>query len=62
MPLVEAEFRVEGRRAGDVVEPPFETQLRPSLLKVSRKPQISVDATLLDGRMITITSRIKICS
>ncbi len=62
MPLVEAEFRVEGRRAGDVVEPPFETRLRPSLLKAARKPQISVDATLLDGRMITITSRIKICS
>lgn len=60
-PLAEVQFRVGGREAGVAEDLPFETEIRPRLLKGTRKPEITADATLLDGRKITAFGKVKIC-
>ncbi len=59
--LIEVEFRVDGRKTGVAEQSPFETKPRPKMLKDSRKPLVTATATLLDGRMVTSSERVKIC-
>ena len=60
-PLVEVEFRVDGRRSGDVNEEPFKRRLRARLLRASPKPLIEATGELVDGRLRTASDKIKIC-
>ena len=60
-PLVQVDFRVDGRRAGTAKRSPFETKLRARLLGKSKKPRVEATATMLDGRKMTVYAKAKIC-
>jgi len=59
--LVRVSFRVAGSRSGTVRERPFKRKLRPSLLRSQRRPLIEADAELLDGRILTLHDRVRVC-
>ncbi len=60
-PLTSAQFKVNGKRAGSVDEPPFRATVRHKKLGDGRHAEISVDAELLDGRIRTVRDRYKLC-
>jgi arylsulfatase A-like enzyme len=59
--LVRVSFRVAGRDAATVTEPPFESRLSRGLLRERRRPLIEADAEMIDGRILTLTERVRIC-
>ncbi len=59
--LIRASFRVAGRSAGTVRSAPFERRIRPRLLRRKARPEISVDTELVDGRILTLHDRLRIC-
>jgi len=60
-PLVRASFRVDGGRSGTVRLPPFKRKLDSRLLRSRRKPRIEADGELIDGRILTLSKRVRIC-
>ena len=60
-PLVRASFRVNGKRSGTDRSAPFKHKLNSRLLREKRKPRIEADAELLDGRILTLRDRTRIC-
>jgi hypothetical protein len=59
--LVRVSFRVAGQDAGTLTEAPFKRRLSRSLLLDQRKPLIEADAELVDGRILTLAERARIC-
>ncbi|MFN8111744.1 MAG: sulfatase [Solirubrobacterales bacterium] len=59
--LVRVSFRVAGQDAGTLTDSPFKSSLSRSLLREQRKPLIEADAELIDGRILTVTQRVRIC-
>lgn len=59
--LVRVSFRVTGEPSGTVRKKPFERKLNSRLLRDRRKPLIEADAELIDGRILTLTDRVRIC-
>jgi arylsulfatase A-like enzyme len=59
--LVRVSFRIAGEDAGTLTEAPFKRRLNRSLLLERRKPLIEADAELVDGRILTLTERARIC-
>jgi arylsulfatase A-like enzyme len=60
-PLVRASFRVAGERSGTDRSAPFKHKLNSRLLREQRKPRIEADAELLDGRILTLRDRVRVC-
>ena len=59
--LVRASFRVDGNGAGVDQSTPFERRLAPKLLRRQPRPEIIVDAELVDGRILTLHKQVRIC-
>ena len=59
--LVRVSFTVAGEPSGTVREAPFKRKLDSRLLRQRRKPQIRAEAELIDGRILTLTDRVRIC-
>jgi len=59
--LIKASFRVGSRSAGVDRSAPFKRRIAPRLLRRTRRPVINVDAELLDGRILTLHERVRIC-
>jgi hypothetical protein len=59
--LVRASFRINGKRSGTDRSAPFRQKLNSRLLREKRKPRIEADAELLDGRILTLRDRVRIC-
>jgi len=59
--VVAAGFAVGATQAGEDVATPFKRELRPSLLRAKRRPEIRVVAELLDGRRLSLQKRVRIC-
>jgi arylsulfatase A-like enzyme len=60
-PLVRVSFRVAGQPSGTVRSAPFKQKLNSRLLRSERKPLIEADGELIDGRILTLTDRVRIC-
>jgi arylsulfatase A-like enzyme len=60
-PLARASFRVNGQRSGTVRAAPFKRKLDSRLLRSRRKPLIEADAELIDGRILTLRDRVRVC-
>jgi hypothetical protein len=58
---IEARFFVGSIHAARDRTAPIKRELRPRLLRGKRKPEISVLATLIDGRETTVRKRVRIC-
>ncbi len=59
--LVRVSFTVAGEPGGTVRQSPFKRKLDSRLLRAERKPQIRAEAELIDGRILTLTDRVRIC-
>ena len=60
--LVRARFAIGSEGAGRVGEAPWKKKIRPSLLREGRgRPEIRVIAELLDGRVLSVQRRTRIC-
>ena len=59
--LVRAEFTVGSRAAGHDTAGPFRKRILPRLLRDGHRPQLSATSTLLDGRILTVHKRVRIC-
>ena len=59
--LVKASFRVDGSGAGVDRSAPFERRIAPKLLRKKPRPEIIVDAELVDGRILTLHKEVRIC-
>jgi N-acetylglucosamine-6-sulfatase len=59
--IARVSFRVAGEPTGTVRKPPFNRKLRPRLLRSERKPLVEADAELLDGRILTLSERVRTC-
>ena len=59
--LVRVSFRVAGQPSGTVRSAPFKQKLNSRLLRSERKPLIEADGELIDGRILTLTDRVRIC-
>ena len=60
--LVGVDFRVEGRSAGSDTSEPFERRLPARLLRKGKpRPLIEADAELVDGRVLTLVDRPRVC-
>ena len=59
--LVRVSFRVSGEDAGNDAAAPFKRRLSSRLLREQPKPLIEADAELVDGRILTLTERVRIC-
>ncbi|KAA0274158.1 MAG: DUF4976 domain-containing protein [Acidobacteria bacterium] len=60
-PIVRASFRVDGKRSGTDRSTPFKRELNSRLLRAKRKPRIEADVELLDGRILTLRDRVRVC-
>ncbi len=59
--LVRVSFRVAGQPSGTVRSAPFKQKLNSRLLRSERKPLIEADGELIDGRILTLPDRVRIC-
>jgi N-acetylglucosamine-6-sulfatase len=59
--VAELTFRVGATRAGSDDAKPLEKRLRPSLLRAKHKPEIRAIAEMVDGRMLSLQKRVRIC-
>ena len=59
--LVRVSFRVDGTDAGTLTGRPFKSTLSRRLLREQPKPLIEADAELVDGRILTLAERVRIC-
>jgi N-acetylglucosamine-6-sulfatase len=59
--LVEVRLRVDAKSAGVMRGEPFERKIKPRLLRRTRKPEIDADAMLVDGRVLTLHDKVRIC-
>ena len=59
--LIRVEFRVAGRAAGADATAPFEQRIRGRLLRRERRPEVEAEAELVDGRVLTLHRRVRIC-
>jgi N-acetylglucosamine-6-sulfatase len=56
-----ARFAVAGRQAGHDDAGPFEKALKAKLLRRKRRPEISAETEMVDGRILTLRKRPRIC-
>jgi N-acetylglucosamine-6-sulfatase len=54
-------FAVAGKQAGHDESGPFKKRLRPKLLRRKRRPEIRAEAQMVDGRILTVRKRPRIC-
>jgi len=59
--LVGATFEVNGSKVGEDGKSPFKRRLPRRALRAERKAEIEVDAELVDGRVLTLHDRVRIC-
>jgi N-acetylglucosamine-6-sulfatase len=59
--LVRASFRVGAEKAGHDTSGPFKKEIQRRRLRKKRRPQIRVIAEMLDGRMLSLQKRVRIC-
>ena len=59
--LIRVDFRVAGRAAGADATAPFEQRIRGRLLRRERRPEVEAEAELVDGRVLTLHRRVRIC-
>ncbi len=59
--LVSVTFRVNGKRVGEDGSAPFERRLPLKALRERPRAEIDADAELVDGRMLTLHDRFKVC-
>ncbi|HEY8002564.1 MAG TPA: sulfatase [Solirubrobacterales bacterium] len=59
--LVRATFAVGAEEAGHDTSGPFKKEIRPRLLREKRKPEVRVIAEMLDGRVLSLQKRVRIC-
>jgi arylsulfatase A-like enzyme len=60
--LVRATFRVGADDAGHDGAGPFKKEIRPRLLREKRRPEVRVVAEMLDGRVLSLQKRVRICA
>jgi N-acetylglucosamine-6-sulfatase len=54
-------FAVAGEQAGHDDSGPFKKTLRPRLLRRKHRPEVSAVATMIDGRVLSLQKRVRIC-
>jgi N-acetylglucosamine-6-sulfatase len=59
--LVLTRFAVGPKRAGKDTAGPFKREIRPRLLRSRRRPWIRVVAELIDGRVVSLQRKVRIC-
>jgi hypothetical protein len=59
--LVRATFRVGAEDAGHDTSGPFKHEIRARLLREKRRPEVRVVAEMLDGRVLSLQKRVRIC-
>jgi N-acetylglucosamine-6-sulfatase len=59
--LVGVDFTVDGRNAGSTDSAPFDRHIAGRLLRRERRPLIEASAELVDGRVLTLHDRPRIC-
>ncbi len=59
--LTEVVFRVGSKLSGRDHSGPFRKEIRPRLLRDKRKPEIRAIADLVDGRKLSLQTRVRIC-
>jgi len=59
--VVEATFRVGSKLAARDSAGPFKKTLKPRLLRRKPRPEIRLTAELLDGRLLSLQKRVRIC-
>jgi N-acetylglucosamine-6-sulfatase len=59
--LVEVSYAVDGKTAVDDHSEPFDRRIPATLLRGQRKPEVTADATLVDGRVLTLHADVRIC-
>ena len=59
--LVSVAFRVNGRKAGADKKAPFARRLPAKALRKRNKAEIEADAELVDGRVLTLHEKLRIC-
>jgi hypothetical protein len=57
----EVTFRVGSKRAGHDGRKPLRRRIKGRLLHGKRKPEIRAVATLIDGRVLSLQKRVRIC-
>ncbi len=57
----EVTFRVGSKHAGRDGAGPFRKQLRARLLRNRRRPEIRAIAEIIDGRVLSLQKRVRIC-
>ena len=59
--LIEVDFAVDGESVGIDRSAPFERGIRARLLRGERKREVTADAELVDGRILTLHDEIRVC-
>ena len=59
--LVSVTFAIDGKDVTKDGSEPFDRRIRAKLLRGERKPEVSADATLVDGRVLTLHDEVRIC-
>jgi arylsulfatase A-like enzyme len=59
--LAEAAFAVGSKPAGSDRTGPFKKEILPRLLRAKRRPEVTALAELVDGRLVTVRKRVRIC-
>jgi len=59
--LVRVSFSVGANRAGHDAAAPFKKKIRPRLLRSKRRPEVRALTELVDGRLLTVRKRTRIC-
>jgi hypothetical protein len=54
-------FSVGAKRAGHDAAAPFKKEIRPRLLRSTGRPEVRALTELVDGRLLTVRTRTRIC-
>jgi N-acetylglucosamine-6-sulfatase len=54
-------FRVGSKRTARATEKPLDGRLRPRLLRKKRRPEVRAIAEMIDGRIVSLQRRVRIC-